>query len=219
MPSVVHCTDQDANNRAEVSHLLTRQREHQMRRFTSAAHAQRFFSVRGPIQNLFRIGPRGFQGHAAWMTATGGRLGWRQGVAAFLVEAVRDLREHKRLAVRALIIDRPAPCSAVSGVPTTITSDHQLRRNSTRSVGTSLAATADSRTQSWPRRSGRPVRRRPRPADTDRPAWSSWRSRSHRSSTRRGDREPAPLPPRCGSRRSSRPRRVRAPATVQHTRQ
>ena len=39
MPSVVHVTDQYANNRAEVSHQLTRQRERQMRRFKSAALA------------------------------------------------------------------------------------------------------------------------------------------------------------------------------------
>ena len=45
MPSVVHCTDQYANNRAEVSHQPTRQRERQMRRFKSAAHVQRFASV------------------------------------------------------------------------------------------------------------------------------------------------------------------------------
>ena len=45
MPSVVHCTDQYANNRAEVSHQPTRQRERQMRRFKSAAHVQRFVSV------------------------------------------------------------------------------------------------------------------------------------------------------------------------------
>ena len=38
MPSVVHVTAQYANNRAEVSHQPTRQRERQMRRFTSAAH-------------------------------------------------------------------------------------------------------------------------------------------------------------------------------------
>ena len=56
MPSVVHCTEQYANNRAEVSHQPTRQRERQMRRFKSAAHAQRFLSVHGPVQNLFRVG-------------------------------------------------------------------------------------------------------------------------------------------------------------------
>ena len=55
-PSVVHCTDQYANNRAAGSNQRTRQRERQMRRFKSAAHAQRFLSVHGPIQNLFRVG-------------------------------------------------------------------------------------------------------------------------------------------------------------------
>ncbi len=56
MPSVVPVTDQYANNRAEVSHQPTRQRERQMRRFKSAAHLQRFASVHGVVQNLFRVG-------------------------------------------------------------------------------------------------------------------------------------------------------------------
>ena len=56
MPSVVHSTDQYANNRAEVSHQPTRQRERQMRRFKSAVHLQRFTSVHGVVQNLFRVG-------------------------------------------------------------------------------------------------------------------------------------------------------------------
>ena len=56
MPSVVHSTQQYANNRAEVSHQPTRQRERQIRRFKSAAHAQRFLSVHGTVQNLFREG-------------------------------------------------------------------------------------------------------------------------------------------------------------------
>ena len=56
MPSVVHCTAQYANNRAEVSHQSTRQRERQMRRFKSPAHLQRFASVHGVVQNLFRRG-------------------------------------------------------------------------------------------------------------------------------------------------------------------
>ena len=56
MPSVVHRTARYANNRAEVSHQPTRERERQMRRFKSAAHAQRFLAVHGPIQNLFRVG-------------------------------------------------------------------------------------------------------------------------------------------------------------------
>ena len=56
MPSVVHSTQQYENNRAEVSHQPTRQRESQMRRFASVGHAQRFSSVHGPVQNLFRVG-------------------------------------------------------------------------------------------------------------------------------------------------------------------
>ena len=39
MPSVMHSTQQYENNRAEVSHQPSRQRERQMRRFTSAACA------------------------------------------------------------------------------------------------------------------------------------------------------------------------------------
>ena len=56
MPSVVHSTQQYENNRAEVSHQPTRQREGQMRRFTSVGHAQRFLAVHGPVQNVFRVG-------------------------------------------------------------------------------------------------------------------------------------------------------------------
>ena len=55
MPSVVHSTRQYENNRAELSHQPTRQRERQMRRFKSAAHLQRFASVHDVVQNLFRV--------------------------------------------------------------------------------------------------------------------------------------------------------------------
>ena len=56
MPTVVHSTRQYENNRAEVSHQPTRQRERQMRQFKSVEHAQRFLSVQGLVQNLFRVG-------------------------------------------------------------------------------------------------------------------------------------------------------------------
>ena len=56
MPSVVHSTRQYENNRVEVSHQPTRQRERQMRRFKSAAHVRRLLSVHGLVQNLFRVG-------------------------------------------------------------------------------------------------------------------------------------------------------------------
>ena len=56
MPSVVHSTRQYENNRAEISHQPTRQHERQMRRFKSVEQAQRFLSVHGLVQNLFRVG-------------------------------------------------------------------------------------------------------------------------------------------------------------------
>jgi len=56
MPSVTHNTELYANNRAEVSHQPSRQRERQMRGFKSTCQAQRFLSVHGVIQNLFRFG-------------------------------------------------------------------------------------------------------------------------------------------------------------------
>ncbi len=56
MPSVVHSTMQYENNRSEVSHQPTRQRKRQMRRFKSVRKAQRFLSVHGLVQNLFRVG-------------------------------------------------------------------------------------------------------------------------------------------------------------------
>ena len=55
MPSVHHSTGRYENNRAEVSHQPTRQRERQMRGFKSAGQAQRFLSVHGVILNFFRF--------------------------------------------------------------------------------------------------------------------------------------------------------------------
>jgi putative transposase len=54
--SVVHRTGRYENNRAEVSHQHIRAREKQMRRFKSPQQAQRFLSVHGVVQNLFRFG-------------------------------------------------------------------------------------------------------------------------------------------------------------------
>jgi putative transposase len=56
LPSVAHDTSQYANNRAEVSHEPTRQQERSMRGFKSIGQAQRFLSVHGITQNLFRVG-------------------------------------------------------------------------------------------------------------------------------------------------------------------
>ena len=56
MPTVPHINDVYANNRAEVSHQPTRQREYHMRGFASSTQAQRFLTLHGLTQNLFRLG-------------------------------------------------------------------------------------------------------------------------------------------------------------------
>jgi putative transposase len=81
MPSVAHDTRRYANNRAEVSHQPTRQRERLMRRFKSVGQAQRFLWVHGVVQNLFRLGRHHLRSAdhrllrdrslQAWLEATG----------------------------------------------------------------------------------------------------------------------------------------------------
>jgi len=56
LPDTHHDTNQYANNRPEVSHQRTRQRERQMRRFKSRHQAQRFLSLHGRVHNLFHYG-------------------------------------------------------------------------------------------------------------------------------------------------------------------
>jgi putative transposase len=56
MPTVEHINTAYANNRVEVSHQPTRQQEYHMRGFTSLKHAQRFLTLHGLTQNLFRLG-------------------------------------------------------------------------------------------------------------------------------------------------------------------
>lgn len=56
MPSVQHINATYANNRAEVSHQPTRQKEYHMRGFSSSQQAQRFLTLHGLTQNLFRLG-------------------------------------------------------------------------------------------------------------------------------------------------------------------
>jgi len=56
MPSVAHCKHRYANNRAELSHDHTREKERQMRGFEPEGNAQRFPAVYGQVHNLFRVG-------------------------------------------------------------------------------------------------------------------------------------------------------------------
>ena len=56
MPTVNHLNHSYANNRVEVSHQPTRQQERAMRGFRSSEQAQRFLTLHGLTQNLFRLG-------------------------------------------------------------------------------------------------------------------------------------------------------------------
>jgi putative transposase len=56
MPTVNHINTAYANNRVEVSHQPTRQQEYHMRGFASSQQAQRFLTLHGLTQNLFRLG-------------------------------------------------------------------------------------------------------------------------------------------------------------------
>ena len=56
MPTVKHLNHRYANNRVEASHEPTRQRERTMRGFRSSDEAERFLTLHGLTQNLFRLG-------------------------------------------------------------------------------------------------------------------------------------------------------------------
>ena len=56
MPEIIHDTNQYANNRAELSHQPTRDRERGMRCFKSSRQAQRFLGVHAAVYNLFNLG-------------------------------------------------------------------------------------------------------------------------------------------------------------------
>jgi len=56
IPEAIHDTTQYANNRAELSHELTRVRERGMRKFKSMEQAQRFLNAHAAVYNLFDLG-------------------------------------------------------------------------------------------------------------------------------------------------------------------
>ncbi len=56
VPDAIHDTSQYANNRAELSHQPTRERERGMRRFKSMMQAQRFLEAHTAVSNLFILG-------------------------------------------------------------------------------------------------------------------------------------------------------------------
>ena len=56
MPTVTHINRVSTHNRAEESHQPTRQQAYPMRGFSSSPQAQRFLTLQGLTQNLFRLG-------------------------------------------------------------------------------------------------------------------------------------------------------------------
>jgi putative transposase len=78
MPSVIHNTEVYANNRAEVSHQSSRQRRRQMRGFKSAGQVQRFLSIHGVIQNLFRLGRHLLRSATHWILRYSAFLVWHK---------------------------------------------------------------------------------------------------------------------------------------------
>jgi len=78
LPDVMHDTRRYANNRAEVSHQQTRQRERQMRRFKSRQQAQRFLTVHGVVHNLFRLGRHALRSSNYRLLRTRSFTTWRE---------------------------------------------------------------------------------------------------------------------------------------------
>jgi putative transposase len=82
MPTVCHINHVYANNRAEVSHQPTRQREYQMRGFASSIQAQRFLTLHGLTQNLFRLGRHLLQAVNYRLLRTQAFQVWKEAVCA-----------------------------------------------------------------------------------------------------------------------------------------
>ena len=82
MPSVHHINQVYANNRAEVSHQSTRHQEYHMRGFASSSQAQRFLTLHGLTQNLFRLGRHVMQAVNYRLLRTQAFQVWREAVCA-----------------------------------------------------------------------------------------------------------------------------------------
>jgi putative transposase len=82
MPTVNHLNHAYANNRAEVSHEPTRQRERHMRGFSSSTQAQQFLTLHGLTQNLFRLGRHLMQAVNYRLLRTRAFQVWQEAVCA-----------------------------------------------------------------------------------------------------------------------------------------
>jgi len=82
MPTVHHLNQVYANNRAEVSHEPTLQQERAMRGFRSSGQAQRFLTLHGLTQNLFRLGRHLLQAVNYRLLRTQAFQVWQEAVGA-----------------------------------------------------------------------------------------------------------------------------------------
>lgn len=82
MPTVEHFNKVYANNRVEGSHQPTRQQEYPMRGFSSSPQAQRFLTLHGLTQNLFRLGRHLMQAVNYRLLRTQAFLVWKDVVGA-----------------------------------------------------------------------------------------------------------------------------------------
>ncbi len=82
MPTVEHINYVYANNRAELSHQPTRQREYHMRGFSSSIQAQRFLTLHGLTHNLFRLGRHLMQAVNYRILRTQAFQVWKEAVCA-----------------------------------------------------------------------------------------------------------------------------------------
>ena len=82
MSTVKHINHVYANNRDEVSHQPTLQREYYMRGFASGSQAQRFLTLHGLIQNLFRLGRHLMQAVNYRLLRTRSFRRWKEAVCA-----------------------------------------------------------------------------------------------------------------------------------------
>jgi len=80
MPTVPHRNHIYANNRTEVSHEPTRQREQAMKGFKSPIQAQRFLILHGLTHNLFRLGRHLIQAVNYRILRTQGFQIWKKAV-------------------------------------------------------------------------------------------------------------------------------------------
>ena len=82
MPTVKHLNTGYANNRVEGSHQPTRQQENHMRGFISLLQAQRFLTLHGLTQNLFRLGRHLMQAVNNRLLRTQAFQVWKESVCA-----------------------------------------------------------------------------------------------------------------------------------------